>query len=281
VLRRSAIIARNERVVALRSHLLDGFRREPIRLAFVTLVVGIKAGDGIVLAADGRTTLTAEGRRYPPDDETKKIFPSKNGRFGFGVAGLAGAALYAINKICAMDDSHCGIKDFAHVTGQELQRAFAQHFERDEPLYWPSVDILLGGCNGRAVAEMYDLQSACGFLPTPAFKPAWKVGSFARDQLVQSLLDMQPTAMNVAQAKKAAVFIIRAVGTIDQDVGGKICMAVVAEGRYEEVLDAEVAKIEEIVSQVRTQLTGTLQEALMGPFRPHRPPRSKQPSRRK
>ena len=94
----------------------------------MTLVVGIKCSDGIVLGADGAATFGALGRttiRQP----TKKLCILKNAAV-IGVSGPVGLGQFYTGEMLQLLDD----KEFDRGTPQQamgkIQRAFLKHFEQ-------------------------------------------------------------------------------------------------------------------------------------------------------
>jgi len=241
----------------------------------MTLVVGIKADDGIVLAADGRTSrAVVGGGTCPVDDDTQKIFSSTDGKWGFGMAGLPAAALGALDDIREYCSPN-GIRANAFGVAKHLRDEFSEYFGRNKERLineWPQLSILIVGYEVTGKAAFYCLESSAGFRPfSISDRTYYKIGSDFRCQIVESLLKKSPEPMNVSQAQRAAASLIRGIGTVDGSVGGKIHMAVIDPKGYGEMADKDVAGIEAAVSQIDDHLRRRLWEALTEPPAPNDP----------
>lgn len=125
----------------------------------MTLVIGLKAKDGIVVASDSRasTEITA-------NDKVQKIFQLGE-HSAIGIAGDGGLAMYFLDQIKPKLNHGTGITDLAEQIRTHGKLLFNDYFEHLDPKNRPSLQLLLVGYTLDHKAEMYTLQSTDNFVP--------------------------------------------------------------------------------------------------------------------
>lgn len=134
----------------------------------MTIVVGVAAPDGIVLAADSRSTwISEEGRHRITSDTSHKVF-ALCGRFGVAAYGLAFIGAKTIGGL--MDefvaqlepgeaDKARDVHDFAGLLGDffdERLTAFARETDQELPEGW-LLGFLVGGYDADGIGHILEV----------------------------------------------------------------------------------------------------------------------------
>ena len=147
----------------------------------MTIVVGATTPDGIVLAADSRTTFSEGERHRVVSDNAQKIFPV--GRMGVATAGDAFIGTDTIagtmdRFIAQVGSRALGDFDrFLHALGEFFDERFKRHLEANgetwdvDELGYP-IDLLVGGYDSDGVGHLKEL-----LIPGPT------IGEFSADTL--------------------------------------------------------------------------------------------------
>ena len=102
----------------------------------MTLVIGLKAKDGVVLASDSRASSTITS-----NDTVQKIF--KLGEYSaVGIAGDGGLAMYFLDQIKSGLNHGTGISDLAEQVRITGKKTFNDFFEHLIPEKRPSLSLL-------------------------------------------------------------------------------------------------------------------------------------------
>ncbi len=125
----------------------------------MTLVIGLKAKDGIVIASDSRASSDITS-----NDKVQKIFQLGE-HSAIGIAGDGGLAMYFLDQIKPGLNHGTGIVDLAEQIRKKGKELFNDYFEHLQPGERPSLQLLLIGYTNDAKAEIYTLRSTDNFVP--------------------------------------------------------------------------------------------------------------------
>lgn len=133
----------------------------------MTIVVGIATPDGLVLAADSRTTRNEEGRTRIASDSAQKVFRICDGSFG---VACYGAALFQEKTVAGhMDEFEANlasipdnVEEVAHLLGAFFQKCLLEAFEAADTPWLPEMGPQLGfqvaGYRRDGVGHLIDVQ---------------------------------------------------------------------------------------------------------------------------
>ena len=117
----------------------------------MTLVIGLKAKDGVVIASDSRASSVITS-----NDTVQKIFKLGD-HSAIGISGDGRLALYFLDQIKAGLIHEKGISDLAEQIRKEGKAKFNDFFEHLQPDKRPSLSLLLIGYTLDGKPEMYTL----------------------------------------------------------------------------------------------------------------------------
>ncbi len=125
----------------------------------MTLVIGIKAKNGIVIASDSQATgeLTS-------NDKVQKIFPLGINS-AVGISGDGGLATYFLDQIKAELNYSQGVLHLAEELRQRGKAKFDDFFEHLSPDKRPRLSLILAGYSIEGKPELYVLESKDNFVP--------------------------------------------------------------------------------------------------------------------
>jgi len=128
----------------------------------VTIVVGAASPDGIVLAADSRTTLSDGQRHRISTDAADKVF-NLDSKFGVATYGLAGIGTRTINGlmdefIATADQKACSdVEQIARALGSFFHDRFiAESGPMDASAGWP-LGFIVVGYDGAGIGHVWEV----------------------------------------------------------------------------------------------------------------------------
>lgn len=192
----------------------------------MTLVVGIIAKDGVVIASDSR--MTSE---ITSNDNVDKIL--KLGEHSaVGISGDGTLGLHML-KVISEDfnyDAH-GIVKLVEKFREKGKEKFEDYFShQQDPSRRPTLTFLIAGYEKNTnQAEIYELSSKDNFVPRPAPIGHACIGiPYIADYLLNRFYEKQIT---VKQAEVLAAFCIMETETQSHDVGGDIKIASISSDK--------------------------------------------------
>ena len=210
----------------------------------MSLVIAMKAADGIVMAADTRGTIGDPRALTAINDNYQKIFSL--GRCGIGFAGTAemGNTLLDELRKKGLDD----FKDIDTAVGAilpEITNCFNNWFQSIPPANRPAVLITLAGYRYSEGKEpealLYMLVSQTNFAPQ-LFKDRCMSG--VPQYAVYLVHRYYDDAITLDKAKALSEYLITETASQDPKVGGPIRIAEIKPNEpYRELSEAEVADI--------------------------------------
>jgi Proteasome subunit len=127
----------------------------------VTIVVGAASPDGIVLAADSRTTLSDGQRHRISTDVADKVF-ELNSKFGVATYGLAGIGPRTINGLMdefvatANEDVCADVETFASALGGFFHERYVAAFGATETDGWP-LGFVVAGYDDAGIGHVWEV----------------------------------------------------------------------------------------------------------------------------
>lgn len=216
----------------------------------MTLVIGLKAKDGVVIASDSRASSTITS-----NDTVQKIF--KLGEHSaIGIAGDGGLAMYFLDQIKGGLDHTKGILDLAEQIRIKGKEKFNDFFEHLTPKQRPSLSLLLIGYTLDNKPEMYTLQSEDNFVPRKGVTGFECIGiPYIADYLLNRLYESD---IKTESGAEMCVLCIQETGSQDRSVGGPTHIATFSATKsFQEMSLPEIEKLKQKTEQFRiSQKTG-------------------------
>jgi 20S proteasome alpha/beta subunit len=209
----------------------------------MTLVVGIIAKDGIVMASDSR--MSAE---INSNDTVKKII-KLNEKNALGVAGDGTLGIHLMEVISENITFEHGIVKMVEQIREEGKRKFDDYYSHLEPQKRPSLTLLIAGYTKTGDARLYVLNSYDNFVPRPSSTGFNCIGvPYFADYLLNRFYQSEIT---MKQAQALAAFCILETESQAHGVGGNITITSFStNSNYSELTPSEVAKIKEHCGQL-------------------------------
>lgn len=208
----------------------------------MTLVIGLKAKDGVVLASDSRASSVITS-----NDTVQKIF--KLGEHSaMGIAGDGGLAMYFLDQIKAGLNHGTGIADLAEQVRVKGKTTFNDFFEHLTPEKRPSLSLLLIGYTVDNKPEMYTLQSGDNFVPRKGVTGFECIGvPYFANYLLNRLYESD---IKTEAGAEMCVLCIQETGSQDRGVGGPTRVATFSATKsFQEMSSSEVEKLKQKAEQ--------------------------------
>lgn len=197
---------------------------------YMTLVVGIRARDGIVLIADGRRSRSEYGSRVIMSETQRKIYGF--GRYGLGVAGFEGtieALLHDLRKgdrlgRCRSFDEAC------RVVGDATREFVLEVTRHGGPPPFPAVALLAGYDDDGVTPRMASLGDETAFVRASGRWIGDRTARIAAESLLALLLPACPDdhpPPSVPHAKMLGALAIVAAARVNDGVGRAFSLATV------------------------------------------------------
>jgi 20S proteasome alpha/beta subunit len=192
----------------------------------MTLTVCIIAQDGIVLAADTRSTVGDPRTQTAINEPVKKIFPIGK-HIGIGVAGDSGLALTIIDEFLR-EKLHSGEESIYEVTKRfrlKCVNSYNEWFPHLTPDNRPALEVVIAGYTHSErpedqKPEIYTLSSSYNFAP---LKNATGFDAIGLPRLAHYLLNtLYRPEIDVENAAQLAAFTIEETASQDAKVGSEV-----------------------------------------------------------
>lgn len=202
----------------------------------MTLVIGLKAKDGVILASDSKASSTITS-----NDTVKKIFKLGD-HSAIGIAGDGGLAVYFLDQIKENLNHGTGILDLAEQIRIKGKATFNDFFEHLKPAERPAISLLLIGYTKENKAEMFTLRSGDNFVPRKCVTGFECIGvPYIADYLLNRLYE--PDIKTEAGAEMCVV-CIQETNSQDSSVGGPIQLSTFSETKsFKEITSAEIVQL--------------------------------------
>ncbi len=210
----------------------------------MTLVIGIKAKDGVVIASDSRASSTITS-----NDTVQKIF--KLGEHSaIGIAGDGGLAMYFLDQIKTKLNHGTGIEDLAEQVRVKGKATFNDFFEHLTPKQRPSLSLLLIGYTLDKKPEMYILCSDDNFVPRKGVTGFECIGvPYIAEYLLNRLYESE---IKVDAGSEMSVLCIHETSSQDRGVGGPTRVATFSATKaFQEMSLPEIEKLKQKAEQFR------------------------------
>jgi 20S proteasome alpha/beta subunit len=208
----------------------------------MTLVIGLKGKDGVVIASDSRASSTITS-----NDTVQKIFQLGD-HSAIGIAGDGGLAMYFLDQIKSGLNHGTGISDLAEQVRVKGKNIFNDFFEHLQPKQRPSLSLLLIGYTLDGRPEMYTLQSEDNFVPRKGVTGFECIGvPYIADYLLNRLYESD---VKVDAGAEMCVLCIQETGSQDRGVGGPTRVATFSQTKsFQEMSKTDVDKLKQKAEQ--------------------------------
>jgi len=213
----------------------------------MTLIIGIKAKDGIVIASDSQATS-----ELTSNDKVQKIF-SIGDSSAVGISGDGGLAAYFLDQIMDELNHNRGIRDLAEEMRQKGKAKFDDFFEHLAPEKRPKLSFILVGYAQDDKAEIYILESKDNFVPRKCMVGYECIGvPYIADYLLTGLYE---TEVKMDGGAKMAVLCIQETSRQGgSGVGGETRVATIdaKTKTFRQMPVADVERLKQENSQFQT-----------------------------
>ncbi|MCL4296137.1 MAG: hypothetical protein KJ077_10435 [Anaerolineae bacterium] len=213
----------------------------------MTLLVALKGIDGLVLAADSRSTIGDPRSLTAMNDGVVKIFQLGE-RCGIGISGAAELASKLVDELkIELESKKATEVDSILVHTRTLIRSrYDDWFPKFNINERPNINFIMVGLqpnnDNTFKARTYLLSSSTDFAPQLAVDGCMMAG--VPQYAIYLKHRFYDSGMNVEQAARLAVYLISETATQDPKVGGPIRIAQITEkDGYIELDKNEVGKI--------------------------------------
>ena len=208
----------------------------------MTLVIGLKAKDGVILASDSRASSTITS-----NDTVQKIF--KLGEHSaIGIAGDGGLAMYFLDQIKPELNHGTGISHLAEQVRVAGKKTFNDFFEHLLPEQRPSLSLLLIGYTLEDKPEMYTLNSKDNFVPRKGVTGFECIGiPYIADYLLNRLYESD---IKMEAGAEMCVLCIQETSSQDRSVGGPTRVATFSSSKaFQEMSSSQIEKLKQKAEQ--------------------------------
>lgn len=224
----------------------------------MTLIVGLIAKDGIVLASDSRMTSAITS-----NDKVKKII-KLNEKNALGISGDGTLGIHLLDVITENLVLEHGIVELVEKFCELAKKKFEDYFTHLKPQERSPLTFLIAGYTKNNEPRLYELKSDDNFVPRPSSTGFNCIGvPYFADYLLNRFYESE---ISMKQAHVLAAFCIMETESQSHGVGGDIKIASFSTTKvYSELSPEEVAKIKE--------QCGTLHTFNKTKFYPEEPPK--------
>jgi len=212
----------------------------------MTLVIGLKAKDGIVIASDSKASS-----EITSNNTVQKVF--KLGEHSaVGIAGDGGLAMYFLDQVKSGLNHGTGVLDLAEQIRIKGKEKFNDFFEHLVPDKRPALSLLLAGYTTDNKPEVYTLNSRDNFVPRKSVTGFECIGvPYIADYLLNRLYEAE---IKVDAGEELCVLCIQETGEQDASVGGPTrVFTFSATKNFQEVLSADIEKLKEKNNQFQVR----------------------------
>lgn len=204
----------------------------------MTLVVGIIAKDGIVIATDSRMTA-----QITSNDTVQKLI-KLNDQNALGVSGDGTLGVHLVELISEKLNFTEGIVSLVEQVRKFSKEHFEDYFSHQKPDDRPALTFLIAGYSKAGLAKIYQLSSTDNFVPRPSSTGFNCIGvPYFADYLLNRFYQSE---INTKQAQVLAAFCVRETASQSHAVGGDIKIASFSQSKaYSELTAPEVASLED------------------------------------
>ncbi|MEK7558957.1 MAG: hypothetical protein AAB521_01475 [Patescibacteria group bacterium] len=210
----------------------------------MTLVIGLKAKNGIVIASDSKASA-----EITSNDTVQKIFKLGDNS-AIGIAGDGGLAMYFLDQIKEGLNHGTGVLDLAEQIRKKGKEKFNDFFEHLDPNKRPSLSLLLTGYTKSKEPEIYTLNSRDNFVPRKSVTGFECIGvPYIADYLLNRLYEFE---IDVDSGQELCVLCIQETGSQDTSVGGPTrVFSFSSTQSFKELTSEKVAELRKKADQYR------------------------------
>lgn len=206
----------------------------------MTLVIGLKAKDGLILACDSKASS-----EITSNSTVQKVFKLGD-HSAVGIAGDGPLAMYFLDQIQSGLNYGTGILDLAEqirIKGKEKFNDFFEHLKTEDR---PSLALLLAGYTNDSPPkpELYILRSGDNFVPRKAVTGFECIGvPYIAEYLLNRLYDHE---IKVDEAEELTALCIQETEDQDASVGSPIrIFTFSATKKFREVSQTDIKRLRE------------------------------------
>jgi len=178
----------------------------------MTLVIALKAKNGMVMASDSKASA-----EITSNDTVQKVF-QLSPYSAIGIAGDGGLAMYFLDQIRNRLNYGTGIVDLAEQIRQNGKDKFNDFFEHLTPEKRPALKFILAGYTLENIPEIYTMSSADNFVPRKSVTGFDCIGvPYIAEYLLNRLYESE---IKVESAEELCVLCIQETSCQSQGVGG-------------------------------------------------------------
>jgi len=210
----------------------------------MTLVIGLKTKDGVVIASDSRASS-----EITSNDNVQKIFKLGD-HSAIGISGDGRLAMYFLDQIKPNLNHGTGISDLAEQVRKIGKEKFNDFFEHLLPEKRPKLTLILAGYTPEGKPELYTLRSEDNFVPRKCVVGYECIGvPYIADYILTGLYE---TEVKMEGAAEMAVLCIQETSRQGgSGVGGETKVATIdfANKTFKQMTASDVEKLKQKNSQ--------------------------------
>jgi 20S proteasome alpha/beta subunit len=202
----------------------------------MTLVVGIIAKNGIVLASDSRATS-----QITSNDTVQKIVKLDNHN-AVGISGDGTLGVHLLELISPDLTYEGGIVKLVEKIRELSKKQYDEYFTSQVPKERPALTFMIAGYTDKSDPRIYQLNSKDSFVPRPTSTGFNCIGvPYFADYLLNRFYQSE---INMKQAQVLAAFCIMETESQSHDVGGEINVSSFSETEiFSELPPKEIKEI--------------------------------------
>ena len=208
----------------------------------MTLVIGLKTKDGVVIASDSRASS-----EITSNDNVQKIFKLGD-HSAIGISGDGRLAMYFLDQIKPNLNHGTGISDLAEQVRKIGKEKFNDFFEHLTPDKRPQLSLLLIGYTLDHKAEMYTLCSTDNFVPRKGVTGFECMGiPYFAEYLLNRLYEPD---IKTEYGAEMCVLCLQETSSQHRGVGGEPHVATFSETKsFQEISSSEIEKMKKRAEQ--------------------------------
>lgn len=207
----------------------------------MTLIVALKCVDGIVIAADSRSTIGDPRGLTAMNDTATKLF-KLNESCAVAVSGAGELAFNLVDSIQReLANRKYSVDRYAQEAGKKFRQQYAEWFKDMHAEARPAVNFIMVGLeklNDIPTPRTYLLTSQTNFALQLAIDGCMLAGIVNYGVYLKHRF--YDPSMGIAQALRLAIYLITETATQDPKVGGPIRAAKLTSEGYVQLTDSEI-----------------------------------------
>lgn len=209
----------------------------------MTLVIGLKTRDGIIITADSRASATIYN-----NDTVQKIFQLSENCI-IGIAGDGGLAIHFLDQIknkLVYEEGATDLAEQIHKIGKSM---FNDYYEHIEPEKRPLLQLILLGRTKESELEIYTFKNNDNFIPRKCMTGFACIGvPFIADYLLNRLYEKD---IRIIGGKDLSIWCMKETSSQDKSVGGPIHVAIFSNNKpFAKITGTEINLIEKKIENI-------------------------------